>query len=172
MTGAPASGKSECWQRLQNEPQFDGFLFFEELARALLREDPAYRTDKDRWHTEIYRRQVAREAEASGKPFVTDRGTVDAFAFHPETVSLVHTSIEKEYERYDRVIQLGSAARLGETFYRTDTERVETIEEALVIEEAIRNIWRAHPGYHFIAASEDYELKYQTLLRTLLSWLA
>jgi len=171
ITGAPASGKSDCWQRLQTEPELADFVFFEELARQLLREDPSYRENKDRWHTEIYRRQTARENELSGQSFVTDRGTVDAFAFHPETAGLVGTSIEREYERYDRVVHLGSAARLGEPYYRTDTERLETIEEALVIETAIREIWQAHPGYHFIAASEDYEQKYATLVRTIRAWL-
>lgn len=171
LTGAPGSGKTEFWSRLAGDPRFRGFLFFEELARKLLRENDAYRTDKTAFHLAIYRLQTQREDAAVGKPFVTDRGTVDAFAFHPETAAMVNTSVEQEYARYDRVVQLGSAAGLGNGYYRTDTERLESIEEALQIERAIRTIWQAHPGYHFIGASADYEQKYRTLRRTLEVWL-
>lgn len=171
LTGAPGSGKTECWSRLAGDPRFEGYLFFEELARKLLRENEAYRTDKTAFHLAIYRLQTRREDAAAGKPFVTDRGTVDAFAFHPETAALVQTTVENEYRRYDRVVQLGSSAGLGGDFYQTDSERLESIDEALQIEHAIRSIWQAHPGYHFIAASQDYEQKYQTLRRTIDVWL-
>lgn len=171
LTGAPGSGKTECWTRLAGDPRFSGYLFFEELARKLLRENEAYRTDKTAFHLAIYRLQTQREDAAAGKSFVTDRGTVDAFAFHPETAALVHTTVEREYARYDRVVQLGSAAGLGADYYRTDSERLESIDEALQIERAIRAIWQAHPGYHFIGASADYEQKYRTVRRTLDVWL-
>jgi len=159
ITGAPASGKTEIFERLSSDRRFNRFVFLPELARHLLIENPGFRTDREAFHREIYRRQVARESQLIGQDFVTDRGTVDAFAFHPETAQLVNTTIAREYERYDIVVHLGSAAGLGSGYYRTDSVRQETIEEALAIEEAIRSVWSAHPGYHFLPALEDYEQK-------------
>ncbi|MEW6051884.1 MAG: AAA family ATPase [Candidatus Zixiibacteriota bacterium] len=166
ITGAPGSGKTDFLLRLSTHSTFSRFTFFDELARQLLIEDPSIRQDKRRFHGEIYRRQTSRERAVDG-PFITDRGTVDAFAFHPETLIDVATSLSREYKRYSAAIQLGSAARLGDNFYRCDAVRNETIEDALIIEEALRRVWQGHPGYHFVSAQPDYEAKYQEFLSLL-----
>ena len=167
ITGAPASGKTEFVQRLKQEPPTAGFVFFDELARRLLEENPSYRQNLRAFHREIYRLQTAREDEIRGESFVSDRGTVDAFAFHPETVADVGTSLEREYERYDSVIHLGSAAALGEPYYTHDAVRNESITDALTIERALKNVWEKHPGYHFVPAVVDFEEKYRSFLNTI-----
>ena len=164
ITGAPASGKSEFVERLQSEPLFADCVFFGELARRLLTENPHYRHQAMAFHTEIYRRQTEREADAAGRPFVTDRGTLDAFAFHPEAMSAVGTSIEREYARYSAVIQLGSAATLGEPYYQRDEIRRESPDEALAIERALRAVWSGHPAYRFVSARNNYADKYAEFL--------
>jgi len=164
ITGGPGSGKTKFVERLKLLPEIEHFLFFEELARLLLMENPGYRRNLSEFHREIYSRQIAREQAAEGKSFVTDRGTVDAFAFHPETANDVGTTIEREYARYDAVIQLGSAAALGEPHYARDAERHETISEALFIEKAIIGVWQKHPGYQFVEAVNDFEIKYRNFL--------
>ena len=161
ITGAPGSGKTEFLVRLRQERAFEHFLFMDELARQLLEEDATFRQRWSDFHREIFRRQPAREAAAGEKPFVTDRGTVDAFAFHPETAEQVGTTIAREYARYSAVIQLGSAAGLGETHYRQDRIRNESIEEALQIERAIGAVWKQHPGYYWIDAEVDFESKFR-----------
>jgi len=160
VTGAPASAKTEFVERLKGESPLDGFLFFEELARIILSENPEIRRNKAALHREIYTRQVAREDAAGEKSFVTDRGTVDAFAFHPESMGQVGTTLEKEYRRYTSVIQLGSAASLGEVYYIRDDIRNESAAEALEIEAAIRRVWGSHPNYAFVAAQPDLAEKY------------
>ena len=160
ITGAPASGKSEFIERLKNEPEFVQFEFLGEMARQLLEENPGYRNDWAEFHHEIYRRQTAREKALDGKSFVTDRGTLDAFAFHPETAGDVNTTIENEYTRYDAVIHLGSSASLGEEYYQRDNIRNESIDEAMAIERAITGVWSGHSGYRFILADNDMEEKY------------
>ncbi len=142
----------------------DAFLFFDEVARRLLEENPDYRQDWGGFHREIYRRQVRQEHRAGERPFITDRGTADALAFHPETMTATGTTIEEEYRRYSAVIQLGSSAALGERYYRVDAIRDESIETALAIEKAITGIWRGHPGYRFIEALPDSDRKYRNLL--------
>jgi predicted ATPase len=161
ITGAPGSGKTEFLQRLRQDRAFHQFLFFDELARQLLQEDPTYRQRWSEFHREIYRRQCDRETAAGEQPFVTDRGTVDAFAFHPETAASVGTSIDQEYKRYTAVVQLGSAARLGEPYYRRDEIRNESIEDAMFVERAIESVWTNHPGYCRINAQLDFEEKYR-----------
>lgn len=167
ITGAPASGKTEFVERLKTAPNFAGFIFFEELARQLLTNSPHYRHDPTSFHLEIYRRQIARETAAVGKSFISDRGTLDAFAFHPETMNNVGTSFVQEFARYDVVMHLGSAASLGDKYYVYDDIRRESITDALAIEEAIRRVWNGHSGYHFVSAHEDYEHKYSQFVRIL-----
>jgi len=168
VTGAPASGKTELIERLKTHPAFADFLFFDELARRLLQENPGYRTNRDEFHREIYRRQIARELQAGDKPFITDRGTIDAFAFHPESAEQVGTTIPKEYQRYSAVIQLGTSAALGEECYRQDAVRKESASDAMIIEQAIVKVWQDHPCYHFVPSEKDYEKKYAHFLSLLL----
>ncbi|UCC45429.1 MAG: ATP-binding protein [Candidatus Zixiibacteriota bacterium] len=167
ITGAPGSGKTECLERLQNLPQFADFVFLEELARRMLRANPTYRDNWADFHVDLYNQQVAREEELSDRSFISDRGTVDTLAFHPETLNLVNTDLEAEYRRYDTVMQLGTTASLGPQYYIRDEIRREPIEEALVIEEALRKAWISHPGYMFVAADRDFEAKYVALLHGL-----
>jgi len=165
LTGAPASGKSILFDRLKTYPSFSDFIFFDELARLLLKKNPRFRNDMKAFHAEIYKRQVEREDSIENKPFITDRGTIDAFAFHPETIQETGTTIEKEYCRYSAVIQLGTSARLGEKHYQKDDIRLESPEEALAIEDAIKKVWENHPHYYFVEACPDFEDKYLMLLR-------
>lgn len=160
ITGAPGSGKTKCLERIRQDAAFAAFLFMDELARRLLEEDPTYRQRWTEFHREIYSRQTAREAEAGPHAFITDRGTVDAFAFHPETATDVGTTLQAEYARYSGVVHLGSAAALGEEYYHTDQVRNESVAEAMQIERAIRSVWSDHPSYHWIAAEVDFEAKF------------
>jgi predicted ATPase len=155
---------------MRTEDDFSGFLFFEELARKLLIEQPELRTRATEFHREIYRKQTARELRAANRSFITDRGTVDAFAFHPETLSDVGTSLELEYSRYNAIIQLGSSAALGEEHYQPDEVRRESPAEAMAIESALKEAWQGHRNYHFVSAQRHFEEKYAefiTLARVL-----
>ncbi len=165
ITGGPGSGKSKCLTRLKIVDRFRGFVFLDEVARRLLRGNPDYRHDKAAFHIAVYNDQVAREAELGDRSFITDRGTADAFAFHPGTRAIVGTTLAREHERYDKVVQLGTSAALGEEHYTGDDIRTESPEEALAIEKAIKHVWQEHPGYHFIPAIRDFEEKYRQLVQ-------
>lgn len=160
ITGGPGSGKTDFFGRLKGDAALTGFLFFDELARRILAANPELRNDLPTLHRMIYTQQVEREDTAEAQPFVTDRGTVDAFAFHPETMVDLGTRLEVEYRRYTAVIQLGSAAGLDEKHYRRDDIRNETPAEALEIEGTIRKVWRDHPNYTFVPAVDNLEEKY------------
>jgi predicted ATPase len=167
ITGAPGSGKSEFLNRLRELPRLRRFTFLEEIARQLLSENPAYRRQPLEFHQMIYQEQVQREEALHDRPFISDRGTIDAFAFHPETLVSVGTTLEREYRRYTSVIQLGSSASLGPDFYAVDEIRNESADDALAIERALKNVWRDHSDYHFVKARTQYESKYTELVEIL-----
>lgn len=171
ITGAPGSGKTEFIGRLKNVEALAGFAFFDELARLILTQSPKLRHQQDQLHREIYDQQIQREAEAINRPFITDRGTLDAFAFHPELLEMVGSTIEIEYARYTAVICLQSSAYLGERYYQKDKVRTESVSEALTLEAATKRVWKGHDNYFFIEAQPDFEQKYLNFLATIQRYL-
>ena len=165
ITGAPASAKTEFIERLKKNLELSHFVFLDELARVLLKENSDLRSHPIDLHCEIYHRQVAREYKLNGRPFISDRGTLDGFAFHQGSMEAIGTTSEKEYQRYTAVIQLGSAARLGDDFYQTDDIRQETLEQTIAIEDAIARIWNGHGAYCYIEAEPNIERKFDKFVK-------
>ncbi|MDD5426784.1 MAG: AAA family ATPase [candidate division Zixibacteria bacterium] len=165
ITGGPASGKTEFCERLKNIPELAPFGFISEQARHFLKEQPDLRHDSRQLHQSIYHSQVWYEESMKGEGFITDRGTADALAYQPDLLTLLKTTLEKEYRRYDAVIQLESAAALGEKYFTGDNIRRESVTEALRIETALKKIWGGHPGYHFIKAHKNIEIKFGHFLK-------
>jgi hypothetical protein len=165
ITGAPASAKTEFIERLKKSEEFSHLTYLDELARMILKENRHLRNCPVELHCEIYRRQIAREDALKQQPFITDRGTADGFAFHPGSMQVVGTSFENEYRRYTAVIQLDSAANLGDEFYERDEIRQEDREKTMTIETAIAEVWGKHPGYYFIKSETDIERKYNKFVQ-------
>ncbi len=165
ITGAPGSGKTEFIERLKDHPEFAHFEFLEEMARKLLIQNAGLRHDPIQFHCHIYDFQVEREEELQGRPFITDRGTIDGFAFHPGSLKTIGTTLEKEYLRYTGVIQLGSAAKLGKEYYRRDEVRQESIDEALKIEKAIAGVWHGHKAYKYLEPAKNIESKFDKFVQ-------
>ena len=82
-----------------------------------------------------------------------DRGTVDSLAYWPgDEASLLHTigsTRETELARYACVIHLRTPG--PEAYNHKNPDRIETVEEAHAIDEAIVHAWRGHPNRHFVA---------------------
>lgn len=167
ITGAPASAKTEFIERLKPMPEFGQFTFFEELARKLLGENSSGRDNPEEFHRRIYDAQTKRESELGERPFITDRGTLDAFAFHPESIDSIGTTFECEYRRYTAVMHLGTAASLGENFYAQDDIRTDSIKEALKIDKALSEIWSGHDSYNYVAAEIEIEQKFSKFIALL-----
>jgi len=169
ITGAPASGKSKFIALLKADPRFAQLVFLEEVARKLLEKDPTYRHRWAEFHHEVYRQQIKQEEALANRSFITDRGTADAFAFHPETAAHYGATIEDEYRRYDAVILLGSAAALGSEYYQPDDVRTESADQVMALEKATIEVWKGHPNFHIIKAQGDPEAKYLALVNFLLN---
>jgi hypothetical protein len=89
---------------------------------------------------------------------VCDRGSLDALAYWPEGAenffSLVGSSVEAEVGRYHWVIHLDTAA---EPDYDAANEiRTESFQEALNLNEKIKQSWSVHPRRIVINSHQDF----------------
>ncbi len=159
FTGAPGSGKTAILTWLRTRASFREWVTFPELARQLLELDPGWRDRWHEWHREIYERTIAREAAIGDRSFLSDRGTVDTFAFHPETVADRGTSLEREYARYSTVVLLETAAHLGPSIYAPDAIRTEDATEAIRLEQLHKRVWLGHPDLIIVPTSVSWALK-------------
>lgn len=160
ITGGPASGKTVFFERLKKLEKFENFTFLEEQARQILEAFPHLRENPAELHRRIYFAQVAREKELTGRSFIADRGTVDARAYVPELFELVGTTLEKEYRRYDAVVQLQTSAVLGEDYFVPDGVRRESADRALELEKKLMKYWGGHPDYYYLKAEKEMDLKF------------
>jgi len=165
ITGGPASGKTEFFERLKTLPELSGFAFLEEQARHFLAAKPQLCQDKRELHRRIYLAQREQEDKLSDKDIITDRGTADALAYQPDVMAIIGTTLETEYKRYDAVIHLGSAAALGEKYFAGDDIRKETIDQAMEIENALKKVWGNHPGYYFVQVETNMNRKFDNFIR-------
>jgi len=167
ITGGPASGKTDFFERLKNLPDFNNFSFLDEQARLILKSRPHLREIPTELHRQIYYAQVEREKELAGRSFIADRGTVDTRAYVPNIFELVGTSLNEEYRRYDAVIQLQTSAVLGKKFLIHDGIRRESTAEALKLEKKLIKNWGNHPAYCYVKAESDLNLKFDIFLKLL-----
>lgn len=87
-----------------------------------------------------------------------DRGTLDGLAYWPGRVEefwrQVGTSQTKELERYLAVLHLAPPAA-GEG-YQQSSLRIETAEEAQVIDQRIGEVWKDHPNRSSLGSFGDF----------------
>lgn len=105
-------------------------------------------------------------AEDNAAIVVCDRGTPDGAAYWPGPGTLwdgVGTTQEEELARYSAVIHLRTPSGENGYNYRNPL-RVESVEEALVIDARIAEIWRGHPGYVEVPATADFLVKARSAL--------
>eukprot|EP00039_Didymoeca_costata_P009229 m.121788 g.121788 ORF g.121788 m.121788 type:complete len:695 (-) comp14407_c0_seq1:217-2301(-) len=107
-----------------------------------------------------------------------DRGTMDVSGFLTQqewakvTKNVGATSVNLRDERYDAVLHLVTAALGAEPFYTTDDHptRVESIEEARVADEKIKEAWVGHPKLTLIPnIINNKTLDFETKLRRVMT---
>lgn len=89
---------------------------------------------------------------------VCDRGSLDSIAYWPDSeehfFKTINSSREKEFLRYDWVLHLDTAT---EGSYDTSNPiRTESFNEALLLNEKVRNSWKGHPQRQIITAEHDF----------------
>lgn len=94
-------------------------------------------------------------AEAYGsRILLCDRGTIDGAAYWPGDPMLffkhLETTLERELQRYDAVIFFETAAVGGIAIEGGNPARIETLKEAVQIDERLRTLWSQHPHFVFV----------------------
>lgn len=109
-------------------------------------------------------REMERLVEGEQKTAVAlcDRGTLDGLAYWPESeeefFKEIGTTKAKEYARYDAVIHLRCPSILM-GYNHSNPVRIETAEEALILDEKILKVWEGHPNRFIIDSSGDFLTK-------------
>lgn len=100
-----------------------------------------------------------------------DRGTVDGAAYWPDGAEgffhAMGTTRAAELSRYDVVLFFETAAVGDIAFEGGNRYRTEDNREAVEVDRRLRELWSAHPGFHFIAHEESFLAKITTALKIL-----
>ncbi len=183
LTGGPCSGKSSSLAYLTEKLSDHGFTVFVIPETATLITDNGIdRRKMDRQRQvvlyeeaildmqlafeETYRNAVSRIFPERKKIILLDRGVMDIKAFVPKAdfEQMLEKKGLKEInvrDRYNGVIHLVTAAEGAEEFYTGDnnTARLETLDEAVRIDRAIRESWLGHPHFKVIDNRTAFEGK-------------
>ncbi|MFN8570885.1 MAG: ATP-binding protein [Gemmatimonadaceae bacterium] len=166
LTGGPGAGKTAVLElirlffctHVKTLPEAAGIVFGGRFPRS---DAPEIRRAAQR---AIY--HVQRELEATADVNNTaivlcDRGTVDGAAYWVGADDLfqsVGTSAEQELARYEAVIHLRTPMA-PDAYGQENPLRIESLEEAALIDQRIAACWSRHPRYLTVEATEDFLTK-------------
>ena len=183
LTGGPCSGKSSSLAYLTEKLSDHGFMVFviPETATLITNSGIDRRKmnkskqvvmyeeailDMQLAFEETYQQTVARVFPERKKVILLDRGIMDIKAFIPDDDFKTMLKRKKLTEvklrdRYNGVIHLVTAAEGAPAFYTGENNlaRIETAEEAITIDQKIRESWLGHPHFKIIDNSTDFEGK-------------
>lgn len=179
LTGGPGSGKTTMIEALKSNLKEKGYkvIVVNETARELAGEGMATMGDEDyvlEFQDLVLKTQVAKEksienfcknAYFEDVVILYDRGTLDNKAYlknEEDFDNLLTKNNLKEIELYDKynlVINLKSAANLGEEFYKNDEVRKEKNNEAILLDYKTTNAWVLSPNLKIIEPTVDIEEK-------------
>jgi len=113
----------------------------------------------------------AQAAHYQGRILLCDRGTIDGAAYWPHSpedfFSHLGTTLETELERYDAVLFFETAAVGNIRIEGGNPTRIESTQEAVVIDKKLRNLWSKHPRFIFIPHNQSFVKKVMTGLTEL-----
>lgn len=182
LTGGPSAGKTslveilmkECWDQLVMVPEAATLLF----GAGFPRRGEVEQIKCQQRAIYYVQRELERSAllEAKGRSLICDRGSLDSLAYWPEDrassfdtrassfFESVGTSLASEIARYDWVIHLETAPQLS---YLPSSVRIESEEEARVLDDRIRQAWSSHPRRIIIENEKTFSTKVQRVVQTL-----
>ncbi len=113
----------------------------------------------------------AQAAHYCSRVLICDRGTIDGAAYWPGRsegfFEHLGTTLEAELARYDAVIFFETAAVGGISIEGGNPMRTESLEEALVIDRKLRDLWQKHPRFIFIPHDTSFLRKVSSGLKEL-----
>jgi predicted ATPase len=166
LTGGPGGGKTTAADLLRREigdrivivPETATMLFAGGFPRS--REPHA----KCSAQTAIYHVQRNLEdiqtALYPERVLLCDRGTIDGAVYWPEDpegfFDAVGTTLEAELARYDEVLFFETAAVGGMGIEGGNPTRIETLEEAVALDAALRGLWSKHPRFTLLPHTASF----------------
>jgi predicted ATPase len=157
LTGGPGGGKTTAADLLRRElgervvivPETATMLFAGGFPRSL---EPHARCSAQ---SAIYHVQTNLEdiqtALFPNRVLLCDRGTLDGAVYWPDQpedfFEAVGTTIDDELARYDEVLFFETAAVGGIGIEGGNPTRIETLEQAVALDAALREVWSRHPRF-------------------------
>lgn len=174
LTGGPGAGKTAILElirlffcdHVRTLPEAAGIVFGGRFPRS-------DRTDlRQAAQRAIY--HVQRELESTVQTdnlavVLCDRGTIDCSAYwrgSGDLFTAVGSTREAELRRYDAVIHLRTPTSAS-AYNRDNPLRIESMEEASVIDGRIATQWEGHPRRFFVEPTEDFLHKASHTLKLL-----
>lgn len=167
LTGGPSAGKTTILKALTKEfypaiatvPETASILYSGGFHR------PKLETAKAHTQRAIYFVQIESEAivqiENPHQTLICDRGTLDGLAYWPypqnSYFESINSNLQLELERYQWVIHLDSACIEG--YDSSNPIRIESPQEAIAINERIKQVWSSHPQRFIIHSTQDFVKK-------------
>jgi hypothetical protein len=165
LTGGPGAGKTAILesarkilcQHVAILPEAAGIVFGGGFWRL---ESPTARLASQR---AIFHIQEEMEnlvlGEKSWGIGLCDRGTLDGLAYWAESEEnfwqTFNTTKDKEYGRYQAVIHLRTPT-LDRGYNHQNPMRVETSDQAALIDDKIHHVWKNHPNYFEIQSADSF----------------
>jgi predicted ATPase len=175
LTGGPGAGKTAVLEivrrvfgsRLGLVPETASILFTGGFPRgpSTLARCAAQRAI---FHVQMELEAVADEAPERAA-LVCDRGTLDSLAYwprdHASFWSDVRSTRDEQLARYDAVVHLAPPSR--NNGYERNAIRIESAEEAALIDASIAEAWAGHPRLHAVPSTSRFLDKVERVLAIL-----
>ena len=174
LTGGPGAGKTAVLElirlffceHVRTLPESAGIIFGGHFPRDGRQE---IRQAAQRAIYHVQRELESTEDVDNSAVVLCDRGTVDGAAYWigaGDLWSAVGTTREAELARYDTVIHMRTPTQ-PDAYRRENPLRVESLEEAGVIDGRLAEAWSGHPHYLQVPSSPDFLTKAAHALRLL-----
>lgn len=186
LTGGPCAGKTTATERVEETFSKLGYAVFTlpEAATLFIHSGADFLTKDPHLYYEIHRSMMFfllqmedsfyEIAEATGKPalILNDRGAMDISAYmNPEDWQRLLKSVGKTEEelmaRYKAVFHLCTSAKGAQNSYTlsNNSARIETLEEAVCVDDNLMRVWNLHPNLHIINSEEFVKDKIDNVLK-------
>ncbi len=166
LTGGPGGGKTtaadmfrrEVGERVVVVPEAATLLYSGGFPRTL--DALAQRAAQSAIYHVQRNLEDVQSARYPERILLCDRGTVDGAAYWPgDTHEFFHalgTSSQIELDRYDAVIFFESAAVGRMSIEGGNPIRIESIEQAIVVDRRLREVWSKHPRFVLIPHTPSF----------------
>jgi predicted ATPase len=177
LTGGPGGGKTTAADLYRREIGDEVVIVPEAATLLYLGGFPRGGENGVRKATQraIYHVQInledAQSAHYQSRVLLCDRGTVDGAVYWPgdplEFFEHLETSLEKELSRYDAVIFFETAAVGGISIEGGNPTRIESMEDALILDQKLKKLWSQHPHFIFVPHNVSFIKKVNSGLEEL-----